>query len=387
MGDGAMQGVWMLVGLMAAQFVVHAAGWAMAASMQRHRASAEAHFAVFWGAIAAALVFTLVPGRPWPQIGADLLLVGAGIALHRGILRFYRQPLPDRLYAVVAGATAGVMLLSLAFDTGARWRAAWVTLALAAAAVASARAFWVHGRARVRWLAAAAAVALGSAALALVLRTLWALVHVPAEPELHIAMVLDVASAIALFFLAGLFNLAQLRLVLGRVLGSLVAQSQRDALTGVSNRRGFMQALDAAHRRSLRNGAPYGLLMVDIDHFKRINDQHGHAAGDAALQRLARELQAAVRAGDTVGRLGGEEFCLLLPTCDLAGAHGLAERLCAAVAGATGLTVSIGVALADAAAEQPEAALSRADAALYRAKREGRNRVVLAAPLSVSEAA
>lgn len=372
MGDAP--GLALLVGLTAAQFGVHAAGWTMAAAMQRNPRGAEAHFAAFWALVALSLALSLLPpGGPAAAVAGDALVVIAAFVVHRGLLRFYRQDLPDRLYLALGTAAVLALAASPLLADGERWRRALADALIAGAAAATAWAVWRNGRHGTRVLALAAALLLGAAALVFAGRSLQTLVGgAPA------AGALDIATGIALFFLAGLFNLAQLRLVLGRVLARLVAETQRDPLTGVANRRGFMQALDSVHRRALRSAEPYGLVMVDIDHFKRINDERGHAAGDDALRALATQLVHCVRAGDTVGRLGGEEFCLLLPACDLAGAHTLAERVCASVAERGAITVSVGVALVDGSLEGPDAALARADAALYRAKHAGRNRVVLA---------
>ena len=126
--------------------------------------------------------------------------------------------------------------------------------------------------------------------------------------------------------------------------------------------------------------------MVDIDHFKSVNDRHGHAAGDAALVQLADVLRGAAREIDHVARLGGEEFCLLLPHSDRDGAMSLAERVHAAVREAPWdrferpVTVSVGVAVALSGDEAPQAVLERADHALYRAKNSGRDCVVLDEP-------
>ncbi len=368
----------LLVGLMAAQFLVHAAGWAMTALMQRRADGPEGHFSLFWLALAAALALQLAPESSPAGALAEGLLLLAALAVHRGLLRFYRQEAPDRVYAAALALAVLALGAAAAGLVPVPAGRAVASLLVALTALAGAATCWVNGRARTRTLSIAAgaamvAVAIGMGARALLLATQPA--H--ALPDLAGASLLNAAFSIALFFLAGLFNLAQIRLVLGRVLQHLMAQTQRDALTGVANRRGFMMALDAAHRRAVRDGTRYGLLMIDIDHFKRINDSRGHAAGDEALRGLAIQLQHTLRTGDTVGRLGGEEFCLLLPGCDIAGAHGLAERVCRKVAGANSITVSIGVALADAAAENAEQALARADAALYRAKNEGRNRVIV----------
>ena len=357
----------LLTALMAAQFLVHAVGWAMAAAMQRQPRGPEGHFAAFWAAIALALGLYLVARQPVLHLLGDALVVLATLLVHRGVLRFYRQPLPDRRYLAAALVAAAALVFSATLGDAPRWRMALLSSTLALGCAALALTFWRHGRRRSLWLAGVVAAALLVAALALA----------ALDPQHR----LDTGVAIGLFFVAGLFNLAQIRLVLGRVLQRLVAQTQRDALTGVANRHGFMLALQRVHRHALHGGVAYALLMVDIDHFKRINDEQGHAAGDAALRRVARLLAESVRGDDVVGRLGGEEFCLLLPAVDLQAASGLAQRVCSVVAAQQALTVSVGVALVNAATEGAEAALARADAALYRAKHEGRNRVVQAPPV------
>lgn len=372
----------LIVGLMAAQFLVHAAGWAMTALMQRRAGGPEGHFALFWLVLALAAALQ-VPASTPAGAGAEAALVAAALAVHRGLLLFYRATPPDRVLAAVLAAALGVQALALAGAVRATAADALCSALVAAVALAGAAAFWRHGRVRTRTLALAAAAAMGTVALGMAARAFGLALSADAVRPALGGSALSAAFAIGLFFLAGLFNLAQIRLVLGRVLQQLMAQSHRDALTGVANRRGFMLALDKAHRRAHRERRAYALLMVDIDHFKRINDSQGHAAGDAALRDVALQLGQGVRAGDLVGRLGGEEFGVLLPGSDLAGAEGLAERLREIVAAGTPVTVSIGVALAlpdgEAAAETAEAVMARADAALYRAKGEGRNRVVVSA--------
>ena len=158
----------------------------------------------------------------------------------------------------------------------------------------------------------------------------------------------------------------------------------RDALTGLTNRRGGDKAL----RDSLGSGEPVILLLLDIDHFKSINDTHGHPAGDEVLRQVAATLERRSRRGDVVVRHGGEEFIVLITGADPKLASAVGERYRAAVeslvltaaAGTAGVTVSIGVAFWSAVepdrAPSPERMLAVADAALYEAKRTGRNRVV-----------
>jgi diguanylate cyclase (GGDEF)-like protein/PAS domain S-box-containing protein len=156
-----------------------------------------------------------------------------------------------------------------------------------------------------------------------------------------------------------------------------------DSLTGLANRRHFLEQMSLALARFSRHGTPTGLLMIDIDHFKRINDQHGHAAGDAVLQHLASLLRSHLRQIDLPGRLGGEEFAVLLPDTGIEGACEFAERLRAELAGnppcingrRSVVTVSIGVTQFLAEDQDIDLVLARADRALYRAKRLSRDRV------------
>jgi diguanylate cyclase (GGDEF)-like protein len=168
----------------------------------------------------------------------------------------------------------------------------------------------------------------------------------------------------------------------GRQLAELAEASRRDPLTALPNRRAFDEDLAREAARAARTGAAVAVVVLDVDRFKAVNDAHGHAAGDAVLRAVAARAAAAIRAGDLLARIGGEEFGILLPGADLARAADAAERLRAALAAAPieaagralAVTASFGCA-ALAPGERPEALLARADARLYDAKRDGRNRV------------
>ncbi|HEX6244395.1 MAG TPA: GGDEF domain-containing protein [Polyangiales bacterium] len=178
------------------------------------------------------------------------------------------------------------------------------------------------------------------------------------------------------------------RTQLQQTIHELTELSLRDPLTALFNRRGLSERLVEEWSRARRYGAPLSLMMVDIDHFKRINDQHGHAVGDVAIGHVARLLARDRRLSDILARYGGEEFVLLLPHTPRDGALSLAERLRYLIerspyrtaGGEAQLTVSIGVAGFDAAMREAGELLELADSALYRSKREGRNRVSLAEP-------
>ncbi|MCA9669641.1 MAG: diguanylate cyclase [Myxococcales bacterium] len=169
----------------------------------------------------------------------------------------------------------------------------------------------------------------------------------------------------------------------------LVDLASHDALTGVLNRRAGIAALSRELNRARRDGRDLALLMCDIDHFKCINDAHGHLAGDDVLREVCGRMGAELRNYDNVGRYGGEEFIVVLPGCGVADALAVAERLRAAIAapaintqaGPVPVTASFGVAAASGAdgadrARSAHALIARADAALYVAKEQGRDRVV-----------
>jgi diguanylate cyclase (GGDEF)-like protein len=156
-----------------------------------------------------------------------------------------------------------------------------------------------------------------------------------------------------------------------------------DHLTGVANRRAFFEAAELELGRNRRAPRPTALILVDADHFKAINDRHGHAGGDAVLRQLGQTLAATFRQVDVVARVGGEEFAVLLPSSDLEGALAVAERLRALVAASPvpfegtriPCTISAGVAVCDGEKLGLEALMKRADQALYAAKASGRDRV------------
>lgn len=157
-----------------------------------------------------------------------------------------------------------------------------------------------------------------------------------------------------------------------------------DPLTGLHDRHDLEAQLRQMAGAARRHGFPLSILMLDIDHFKAVNDTFGHAGGDAVLRAFAVRLPANLRAEDVVGRWGGEEFLVLLPFTGVGGAAVVAERIRATVAdqslgvlsGVAPVTVSVGCATGT--GEDPEALLRDAGAALYEAKQSGRNRVIAA---------
>ena len=157
----------------------------------------------------------------------------------------------------------------------------------------------------------------------------------------------------------------------------LRSQADTDDLTGLLNRRAFDQQFDALLHEARRSSRPLGLVLIDLDHFKQVNDQHGHQAGDAALAAVADALRASVRGRDVVARFGGEEFVLVLPDTAPDASFAIAERARGRVtshaSAGVRLTVSAGLAGYPGDGAEPDALLRAADAALYDAKHAGRD--------------
>ena len=209
--------------------------------------------------------------------------------------------------------------------------------------------------------------------------------------SLQAAGVVDIAANdVYLYALGAVWEALALTLgIADRVLGfrrerdAARKMAEQDMLTGVQSRRAIEMQLRALASEARAGGSGLGVLFVDVDHFKSINDRFGHAIGDACLAAVAQRLQAELRDGDCLGRWGGEEFVALLPGANLDNAHHTSERILRKVSadpvqvanGAVPITVSIGIAVLDPLHDDIHSLLDRADAALYRAKANGRNRV------------
>jgi len=185
--------------------------------------------------------------------------------------------------------------------------------------------------------------------------------------------------ALLIFLLSSRYfqSIARLRLAHGQ----LAQLANTDVLTGVSSRRAFLAGLEAELARARRHNESLSLLMLDIDHFKRVNDVHGHPIGDAVLKQFSETCAGMLRAHDLFGRLGGEEFAIVLPHTDAEGARCVAEKIRTAAAqtpmptaaGDITVTVSIGLAQMEGLPGEVDQLMARADQALYEAKRGGRN--------------
>ena len=175
-----------------------------------------------------------------------------------------------------------------------------------------------------------------------------------------------------------------------KLIDRLAAEALFDGLTNLANRRAFDAMLDREWRRTIRSGSQLSIIFLDIDHFKEFNDRYGHVAGDNCVRAVANAVTSAVRATDTVARFGGDEFAVILPYTDSAGAFHVAEKVWSAIRGLERphlgnpgcggfVTASMGTATAfpreDGEIKLPEDLIHAADTALYKAKNAGRNRV------------
>ena len=173
---------------------------------------------------------------------------------------------------------------------------------------------------------------------------------------------------------------------------ALRIQATHDPLTGMLNRATVLEHLQKELHRARREGKSTGVIMADLDNFKQINDSFGHLTGDAVLREASRRMRRLMRNYDTIGRYGGEEFLIVIPGSDAAGAETLANRIREEIAecpistleGMIDLTISLGVAVGH--TEDADALIGAADSALYRAKRAGKNRVTLASTSDLSRA-
>jgi diguanylate cyclase (GGDEF)-like protein len=322
----------------------------------------------------------------WPELVLATLALALMSLSHVLIFRalsLWLGPRPmGRLLVVLAVATP--IGFALSFDNY-RVRVGWISLMLAGQLLIQARATLMPAADNQRggWrfllfgcLFAMAVLMLMRGILGAFLPELSPNFHTP-SPMLVLALV---ATNLALV-LGNTALLAAWREEAHQQLRTLVIT---DALTGLFNRNGWAEQAEQSLRYAQRHGYPLSLVMIDLDHFKRINDTHGHEAGDAALVFFGGVLKRCHRAGDVNARLGGEEFCVLLVHADAAAAHAFDQRLRAELtrtaAQATPYTLdfSAGHALCNGQHETLETLMARADAALYRAKHAGRGQMVSA---------
>ncbi len=355
----------------------------------------------YWmfASIANGMALTLTPLNSLIQIPAYLLMSNALavvglISLRRGLQNFLKLPRTDNIHNF-----AGVGVCLLIF--GICWPLGWLDAgaALSAAVMVFLLLKTIHdnhtpiSREFSPGVALTHSLLLASASV--IFTAMACIASVPFVQHFWVTQHTELIDSVVLVFLMMLSSLITFvngYMVVMRLVKKLQHLSHHDSLTGLLNRRAFEYLLDRECQRLQRFGEQFSLLILDIDHFKRINDRLGHAAGDAVLTAIAQTLQNHAREVDRVARFGGEEFCVLLPRTTDEGAIQAAERLRAAIHATTiawhdemiTVTISTGLATALEPGESLEDLLRRADLALYQAKSEGRNRVVMAPAFTAS---
>jgi diguanylate cyclase (GGDEF)-like protein len=332
---------------------------------------------------AVLLVPALLPGRWTGRLAVWFILLAYGFGWQAVRVIYGRQPQPSVVILV------STLWLALSASLFAVWDLSGASAAMRALVTAlfnglAAREFWrsraedLPSRSVLFWIFAAYAAfaALRAPLVAVLPEPLGAM---PSETWATVAFNVAVVTQ-ALLVSAFLIALSRERIAFDNYRMAIL-----DPLTGVPNRRAFEERADAWMRADRMGQAPLGLLVVDIDHFKTINDRYGHDLGDQVIVIAARTAQAVLRKRDIVYRIGGEEFVCLLPETTAEDAFVAAERLRRAFRSATetvaghkvGATLSIGVVAMEGSPDLRDL-LNRADEALYAAKRAGRNRTVIA---------
>jgi diguanylate cyclase (GGDEF)-like protein len=321
------------------------------------------------------------------RAGGNIAQVLAMVALQRGIWLYIGVPAPWHGQGLALALVAAASWIGL--DPAAGFLRVGINSAvLTALSLWMARDLHRHARDTLvfRW-PALLALPLLLAAFGFAQRGLRAFADPAAvAAQMTTDSALNVGTALSYVVLALAFHATLMTLVVARLLAELQRRSRYDGLTGTLNRHTTEEVLAAQWQRSRRSGEPFVVLMLDMDHFKAINDRLGHAVGDLALKHAAAQLAGLLRKVDRLGRFGGEEFLALLPGITLEEAQAVAERLRAQLAAAplehagavVPLSVSIGLAAWDGAGEDIARLLVRADRALYRAKALGRDRIELA---------
>lgn len=379
-----------LVWLAAMQFLLYAAGWMLCSFILRDEQRAILCWAGFMACIGLGFVLTTQRGEPrtWLAFNGSGVAFIAGLGLlWAGLASFYRRGgRSGREPLFTVGVLAAALLAMDATTEHAPFRVLltyaadmWITLRIVRTFQQELTA--THGR-RLSLILPFPGYLI---AVAFAIPFTRQLLNMDAPVEMHRFDHSNLRLIYIVTASAAVFNFGFMTLVTYRLVGRLRDLSQRDALTGLFNRRAMEQSLSVEWQRWRRSGSRFALVALDLDHFKRVNDQHGHPSGDAVLVETARRLMHHARAADVVARTGGEEFLIMLPDTDLDGARIVADRLLMDLRdhpvehGALRLavTASVGVARAEAEDVDVNAVVARADRALYRAKREGRDRVAL----------
>ena len=310
---------------------------------------------------------------------ADAMLVAGLCTLLAGLIEFGGRAAP-RLLLIAPGPLVFALLIPLLRDYGDVTLMMGVALAMIFGAMAIESTRLGPGAGPARWMLALACCA---SAVMLMMRAVDIWLRPDLYPHVFAINNMHAAAFVGLFASTIVIPLAFLLMHRERAAAELYQLATTDPLTGLFNRRAFCELAEREFARARRLQSPHAVLMMDLDLFKRVNDEYGHQAGDRVLVGFAAVVKRCFRVEDLAGRYGGEEFCVVLPGVTMEKAIVIAERLRGAVSQRPlgdlprAITISIGIAACSGTAEASvDAAIGLADEALYRAKQEGRDRVV-----------
>ncbi|WP_121455435.1 GGDEF domain-containing protein [Acidovorax sp. 106] len=378
---------YVLVGMLCAHLLCFSVMFLLISKRLHGKKMGMDFFAVGNLLLGLAYVLQLVEGGPaWSVMSVvnHTLTLASPVAYGLGVMRFFGYPAPllRPLMAFAIAYTALQVLVQWSLGPVARYAllsgmSALLFLMMALTALYGVRTFAKH----LYWEMAFFALLIGGICVLNAIKFVKVLDG--GLEALHMGSHFQMVFYIYMSSLATVVPPSIVWLVLRRLTDDLSSMAARDPMTQLLNRRGLSEALDRYF--NLRQAAPAFLMLLDVDHFKRINDTHGHQIGDAVLCRVAEVLRTTVRRGDLTARIGGEEFVAICTGSDGAGVLQLAERVRKAVENQTieisgfdeplRCTVTIGVSGDFASLPALEGAMRAADAALYRGKAAGRNRV------------
>ena len=380
-----------LMELVSLQLLLYAPLWLLASRVFRDEQRAVWHW--FGYALTSAVAMMLLASRVsgvnwWNTTGAGLCVLLNVILARRGVELFlHLRPRDIEFAMILAFAWLGLTAAGQAPEQA--WQRDALTSGFSVVLLGATLRCW---RALAREFSARLAIAASLPVLALMFVHLLQVVLAWRNPEALTTSAADPSlipsgTWVVVLVSAAAFNYLFLFLVALRLVNKLSHQARHDPLTGLLNRRAMNHVLAAEWARYQQGDTTFALVSLDIDHFKRVNDQYGHAAGDEVLRGVATRLQGPLRPVDRLARVGGEELLVLLPGCAAADAGRLmAERLRAALADSPvaispsvtlPVAASLGVAGPEAADSTIEQVMARADAAMYRAKEQGRDRVIV----------
>jgi diguanylate cyclase (GGDEF)-like protein len=378
---------------LAVQLTLYAVAWLLLGLGFRVRRRVAILWSAGWFAGACCTLLVFLSGVAIPfnvELAINLSLASCFLLLQQGVDAFAEHP--SRRWEFV-GVLVGMVLVEILRQMGSEWTVPRVCLFTVVVCwplgVTTWRmAYWLRHQANysistVAVIVSPLVVTMALFALRLVLVVQGSALN---SVDFNKSSEFNLTVTMVLLAMLGAFNFSLATLVLGDLIERLRTLSQTDQLTGLANRRVMMHSLRDEHARYKRSGHRYSVIMLDLDFFKKVNDTHGHGVGDQVLCSVADVLRNCMRNTDTLARMGGEEFMLLAPLTEEAGAMVQAQRLCQAVreaqlatdAGTLSVTLSLGVASVLPADATDDAVVSRADAALYKAKHGGRDRVQLA---------